>query len=421
MQARIPRSESQEVVGRVVDTVNGGEDLFLLKAEVKSSLCGHSGEVSPPSHALLEVNLSRRLMQVMTTISAEKVLPEIAQVLAESFGAEGCIISAQAKSQSKITAWFDSRLSAVQQSEILSNYGAIEAETLQQSCLLISDLWEDCRKLPQSAARAAMSVVTCLQNQVNGVICLLCSHPHHWTEAEVNTLANLSDQVAIAISQTMLRQQVSRQAQFQALVRDVTLSIQNSTDLPQVLNAAIEGTAQALQADRGFLLRLKFWDPRHSLRTLDRIPKARVIIDAEWNREPRSLETSEEETLSQSFWISECLICQSAMSSATKSLTLADRTDFPQKTETTGIAPIFDPEAMSSLMLVPLESKNRLLGFIVMQQRQARQWQQEEIELAEMIGGQISSAILQSGTNCSAPAESRTSGEALRHDSQANR
>jgi signal transduction histidine kinase len=398
MQARIPRSESQEVVGRVVDTVNGGEDLILLKTEVKSSLPSHSGEISQPSHTLLEVTSSRRLMQVMTTTPTEKILPEIAQVLAELFGAEGCIISVQAKSQSKIAAWFDSRLSTPQQSEILSNYSAIEAETLQQSCLLISDLWEDRHELSQSAARAAISVVTHLQNQVNGVICLLCSHPHHWTEAEVNTLTNISDQVAIAISQTTLRQQVSKQAQFQALVRDVTLSIQNSTDLPQVLNAAIEGTAQVLQADRGFLLRLKFWDPRHSLRTLDRIPKARVIIDAAWSREPRSTETSEEEALSQSFWISECLICQSVMSSATKSLTLAERTDFPQKTETTSIAPIFDPEAMSSLMLVPLESKNRLLGFIVMQQRQARRWQQEEIELAEMIGGQISSAILQSET-----------------------
>jgi hypothetical protein len=63
-----------------------------------------------------------------------------------------------------------------------------------------------------------------------------------------------------------LQLQVERQAKYQALIRRVTMAIQNSTDLPEILKIAAEGTAQVLNADQGMVLRMKFWDPRHSVR-----------------------------------------------------------------------------------------------------------------------------------------------------------
>jgi signal transduction histidine kinase len=353
-----------------------------------------SAVISPaqPSHALLEVNLTRKLMQVVTRVSNEQVLLEAAEILAEALGAAGCIIAIQSSTQLTPYLWLEP--SQLDRETVLAAYSAIAPALLQQP------EGSQVRELNPPLC-ASLGIATRFQGQINGVICLIrgtegaLSHP--WVEADGATLANIADLIAMVIAQVLSQQRITQQGRYQALVRQLTQSIQETMDLPQILKFAAEGTAQALNADRALVLRLKFWDPRHSLRVLDRIPKARVIIDSEWNRLGR-LEESEEAPVSQSFWIADCGLCQSAMTSVTKSLAFADRAEIPKDLRAKGIAPIFDSDQMAALLLVPLESKNRLLGFIVMQQQTARQWYPEEIELVELVAGQISSAILQTET-----------------------
>jgi signal transduction histidine kinase len=220
---------------------------------------------------------------------------------------------------------------------------------------------------------------------------------------------------AASLTQT-LQHQVERQAKYQALIRRVTMAIQNSTELSEILKIAAEGTAQVLNADQGMVLRMKFWDPRHSVRSSERIPKARVIIDAKWSRVPVAEEiATPEETIAagrngvipgQSFWIADCGICQHAMTGGSQPLIFNHAAQFDEKLATPigeklanqAVAPILVPTVMPSLLMVPLESKSKVLGFLTVQHSQPHVWRLEEIELVELLAAQLSSAVLQTET-----------------------
>lgn len=416
MQARVSQSkmESQEIAGQV-SNAHSREYLLLAASEYPSSPSSHLVEPAlvPQSSAqstqqLSEVLLWRKIAQVVVTHSQPEVaLYEIAAILGTVFEAEACSISicTHQLTQRQTVHWIPEQLrTPFRQAEVAAAHLAIETETLKAGSVLsisspqrLSDT--DCT-LP---INSVMSAETRFQGQVNGVISLMQSHSSIWTDSEIAALNTVSDQVAIAISQVLLQQQVLKQAQYQSLLRQLTMSTQNSMDLRQILKLAIDGTAQALRVQRGFVLRLKYWDPRHSLRSTDRIPRARVIVECEWREEAAQL-TAEgdanqaEMALNQSFWVSDCILCQQAISADSEPLAFTDRDDFPQQTESVKIASIFEPAEMPALLLVPLESKNKLLGFIALQQSQSRHWQPDEIELAELVGAQISSAIIQTET-----------------------
>ncbi len=414
MQARVSRvhTEPQELAGRVINSADPGEECLPVTSKCKFSLSNRSGESafvdqSPtqPTQQISEALLWHKMTQVVVAnAQPEVILSKLAAILGEEFRAEGCVISicTRHSTQHHVTSWFGDDLTANQQAGILATYSTLEAATLDAGSLIISELqtrdlipeWRSC------SIGSVLSNVTRFQGQVNGAISLMRSHSHSWTKLEATTLTTISDQVAVTVSQILLQQQVLKQAQYQSLIQELTMAIQNSVDLPQILKLAIDGTAQALQIAQGSVLRLRYWDPRHNSRSLDGIPKARVTVECQWQPEsaqPQSSSLTSETLLSQSFWVSECVVCQSAVSYA-EPTALSDRDDFPATTEAAGIAPLFAPERMPSLLMVPLESKNKLLGFITLQHDQPRVWQPDEIEFAELVGAQISSAIIQTET-----------------------
>lgn len=392
--------ESPDVLGRVIEVAKEGASirasLSLPSTEAVASAC--------PDQAVLEAALGRQIIHALSASApSEMVLFEIAAILGEAYGVSACLVSIQdAQSSPVLGSWFaPAQVEASQQAEILSNYPIVEAATLEQSGVLtISDAGtsENTGLWKQASIRSILSVTAQFQGQIKGVITLMRLQSYSWSEAEIETLSRLSDHVAVSISQILLQQHVSKQAKYQALLRQVALTIQNSIELPQTLELAVNGISEVLQVDRAFLLRIKFWDPRQSIRSSDVTPKARVMIDQEWRSERLDSSTAEETPLSQSFWVSECVLCQMALRSTAKSLAFSEKCDFPQPDEGVGIAPIFNPDQMSALLLVPLESKNRLLGFIALQQRTGRSWQPEDVELVELVGAQISSAIIQTET-----------------------
>ncbi|MGV0027689.1 GAF domain-containing sensor histidine kinase [Phormidesmis priestleyi] len=417
MQARVSRSkmESLEAAGRVLDPAHSREERLLVPSECKSSPTSHPVEPalvhqSPtqPVEQLSEMLLWHQITQVVVTSSQpETALSKIAAILGEAFGVDACLISVSTNQpQRQVAYWFANPNATIQQTEVLDTYSTIAAT---KADLVISDLQSDLQTEITSASetlpfRAVMKVETRFQGQVNGAISLLRSHPHSWADFEIATLNTTSDQVAVAISQVLLQQQVLKQAQYQSLIRRLTMSIQDCVELPKILKLAIDGTAQALQVKRGFVLRLRYWDPRHSIRSnVDRVPRARVIVECEWQQEVGQTAiavepaSQAETSVSPSFWVSECVLCQHAISTS-GALTLTDESEFPASVEPTGIAPIFDPAQMPALLLVPLESKNKLLGFIALQHDRPRTWQSDEIELAELVSAQISSAIIQTET-----------------------
>lgn len=413
MQVKVSRSrstESQQVVGRVMDVVNTTRDQVIrIESDRLVSASTHPLETVPHPSAFqstlasVETAIGRKITQALSRATQpDTVLSEVATLLGEAYGVQACLISIQSELPTRsITAWFaHSHFTASEQQEILSNCAIVEAATLEHSALFVSDptLNEMVHSLKALPIQAVMSLPTQFQGQINGVVSLIRTQPHHWTDLEIDTLIHIADQVAIAISQILLQQKVAKQAQSQALLREVTMAIQNSLDVPQVQQMVLEGLAQTLEIDQAFVLRAKFWDPRQSVRSNgDRVPKVRVMIDSEWRK--HRVDSESEPALSQSFWVTDCAVCQVALRSTAKSFVFADLTGFPiSDGQTAIIAPIFDPEKMPALMLVPLESKNRLLGFIAVQQSRSRNWQLEEIELVELLSAQISAAIIQTET-----------------------
>lgn len=204
-----------------------------------------------------------------------------------------------------------------------------------------------------------------------------------------------------------LQRQVEQQAKYRALIRRLTMAIQSANDLSEILNVAAEGTAQALTADQAMVLRIRFWDPRHSVRSADRVPKARVIIDAKWSRQ--RLQGAQDAAIDsstgqhdiapgESFWISDCGLCQHAMTSGSAPLIFNSASQFTTTLKNPETAPLLSPAVMPSLLMVPLESKKKILGFLVVQHSQAHEWATEEVELLELLAAQLSAAVLQTET-----------------------
>ena len=191
------------------------------------------------------------MTQVAANVKPEVILSELAAILGEEFKVEGCVISIcpQPSAQHSVASWFGNHLTVTQQTGILATYSTLEAATLEAGGLIISDL-ETSDRVPawrSDSIASVLSVVTRFQGQVNGAISLMRSQSHSWTEPEITTLTIAADQVAATVSQLLLQQQVFKQAQYQSLIRELTMAIQHSVDLPQILKLAIDGTAKALQ------------------------------------------------------------------------------------------------------------------------------------------------------------------------------
>jgi signal transduction histidine kinase len=206
---------------------------------------------------------------------------------------------------------------------------------------------------------------------------------------------------------TDLYRQVEHQTKYRALMRRLTTAIQNATDISEILRIAAEGAGQVLDVDQAMVLRIRFWDPRHSIRSSERIPKARVIIDAKWSRSQLQPEVNTTSTKpsghhdiapGESFWIADCGLCQYAMTGDSQPLIFNCADQFVEKLRHPETAPILSPESMPALLMVPLESKNKVLGFLTVQRSQDHEWQIEDVELLELLAAQLSSAVLQTET-----------------------
>lgn len=350
--------------------------------------------------------------KALTLHQPEQVLTEIAAMVGQAFQADSCIIGLQfgGPTADLVASWSNLSQSSTFSSSLSDSYAVVKQAILATAnAFVVTDVQSTdlVPNWPMPGLRSILGVATRSVGQVNGVISLMRSQPYSWQESEVEMLATVSQQVALSLAQLQLQHRVQKQAQYQTLFSQLTMAIRNALELHQILKLAVDGTAQALQVDRGLILRLKYWDPRQSNRLADRIPRARAVVECEWRRnlDPGySWETSmaggsfqEGETLSQaSFWISDCALCQQAFTQPSGSLVLS--TDSHSDLQQLPVAPIFNLQTMPALLMVPLESKNRILGFLVLQHSHPRMWDAEERELVELVGAQVSSAIIQTET-----------------------
>ncbi|WP_264322294.1 GAF domain-containing sensor histidine kinase [Zarconia navalis] len=392
--------------------------------------------------------VGQQITQILSdNAELETILSKIAKLLTEAFQGSGCSIAIWEGDRflSDTTHW-DANYSQPVDSESMALWqNAKLIRRLQTSKILCVPDLERGTKIHGVLAsqcvalgiRSILATTTRFQGKLNGAIAIVSGTPHRWTTAEQERLKTLCAPVASAISYiTQARSLVALQRQTrvfnhqQALMARLTKAVQNSLDLTQILQEAVEGITQTLEVNHGLVILLKYTnlkfpgqvseapipddsqlqdnDPHSS------IPEARITVVGQWfvNEEgetvtvPSASPNSTAKDLAhfkQSFLMSECAWCQEAFLCAPQPLAITDRREWRALKSDISLSPIFQPEKMPAVLLVPLispseNSRGSILGFLVLQNDRPHSWKAEELELVTLVGNQLSNALIQART-----------------------
>ncbi|MDY6939058.1 MAG: GAF domain-containing sensor histidine kinase [Cyanobacteriota bacterium] len=317
----------------------------------------------------------------------------------------------------------------------LKNSNILSISNIERGTKVSGVLASQCKAL---GIQSILVATTRFQGKLNGAIAMVRSQTHCWSVAEEELLKSISVSVASAISHVLqARALISLQRRTRAFYHQQTLmarltkAIQNSLDLTQILQEAVEGITQTLEVNHGLVILVKhttakFPDrPSFALSTgesergedKDRehssVPDARITVVGQWlvNEEgqtvavdstPESPRSSQAIHFKQSFMMSECVWCQEAFRRAPLPLAISGKEVLAENLDG-AIAPIFQPQKMPAVLLVPLISpsenaKGSILGFLVLQNDRPRSWKPEELELVKLVGNQLSNALIQART-----------------------
>nr|WP_290222804.1 ATP-binding protein [Trichocoleus desertorum] len=415
----------------------------LLPLELQAPIATTGTLLSPPSkklvlaqetlpssmpHVVGNISLFQKLNRILVTATEpEAVLQQMAQALGETFQAD-CYLAVCWNHEIVPQAFYwwqalehrvvcDSSVGIAQHPVLQTILHC--ASSAPKSLCNISDLQAVQSEIGVDwqwdgpPVHALLGSTTQFQGQQNGIVGLIRSQPHDWTDKEITNLNSVLDQVAIAISQFHAQQRIRQQNDRQALVDQLTVAIRNAVELNQILRLATSGAAQALQADRSLILMLKYSDPVVKSRALERSLRVKATVVSEWFKLEEGADpelATLNPSLNEGFWLSECMLCQQAFTNSGNPVVLTNGYESIDTARRVGVAPIFTTHAFPALLMIPLENQGTILGFLVLQHRQPRHWQPEELKLTELVGVQVSTAIIQSQTlrQVQALAEERT-------------
>ena len=361
--------------------------------------------------------LVQKINQIIANSSATALmLKDIAQLLGVVFQVDCCcLVSVTSEASEKATTsnWCADEYLALPHSEEMFSMEqllmhlpvlqcAAEPLIIEDISIIQNSLVIGCQYLPLPI-KAVLAIPTRFGGNNNGVISLIKFQPYDWSESEKQLLKEVESACAIAFSRVAQAQLIAHQQQdlqkskqSQSLIKQLTLLSRSNLELNQMLQLVIASTAESLQADRGLLILLKYTDPLFRTQAKKQIPKAKARVVGEWAKETQISCTTKSDTLKdQSFLLSECGLCQRAFIDSAKPVIFDDYTE---QNDTSSAAPLFAIEQLPAVLLVPLESQGKILGFLVLQQAVTRSWQAAELNLVELVCAQVSNAIIQSQT-----------------------
>lgn len=259
-------------------------------------------------------------------------------------------------------------------------------------------------------------ISTHYQGHLNGVLMLVRSQPYAWAEEDVQQFQSVSQQVAIAISQMQLQQQLQQQSGYQFLLDQLTIDVRSNLPLGEVLQRATEGVVNCLSLQRATVLLAKYANPQVMNRSAGQIAKAKFVVECEFGSighsaqgdRPPSHKTAASRRITwlrESFATADCAILQHAVELPTRQFVLpsppgetcqGDSAVLSKRFASEGVAPLFCLETMPALALIPIEHQTVLLGYLSLQATYLRPWQAEELAFLRLVAAQLSTAIIQS-------------------------
>lgn len=194
-----------------------------------------------------------------------------------------------------------------------------------------------------------------------------CSPQKTWEESEIKLLTTLADQAALALSQTWTYERVESLAQREVLINTITQALHASLEPAEIFAAITQKLGQSLYVDS---CTLSMWTAeraqcvgRYDATDLDAptFPESDITI-------------ANDPILSQLLATSEPVVVNAMGKSDSQA---ADSEDV-------------------ALLAVPLLADSKITGCIVLKQRQGdRQWQPEEVSLAQAVANQAAIAVQQ--------------------------
>ncbi|WP_375511730.1 GAF domain-containing protein [uncultured Nostoc sp.] len=365
-----------------------------------------------PAHKLVQ-----KINQIIANSSAPALmLQDIAQLLGVVFQVDCCClvsVTGETSHEATSTNWCADEYLALPHAEEMFSMEqllmhspvlqcAAEPLTIEDISIIQNSLVIGCQYLPLPI-KAVLAIPTRFGGNNNGVISLIKFQPYDWSESEKQLLKEVESACALAFSRIAQAQLIAHQQQYlqkskqyQSLIKQLTLLSRSNLELNQMLQLVIASTAESLQADRGLLILLKYTDPLFKTQAKKQIPKAKAKVVGEWAKETQIYRTTKPDTLEdQSFLLSECGLCQRAFIDSAKPVMFDNYTE---QNDTSSAARLFVIEQLPAVLLVPLESQGKILGFLVLQQAVTRNWQAAELNLVELVCAQVSNAIIQSQT-----------------------
>ena len=215
--------------------------------------------------------------------------------------------------------------------------------------------------------------LTCKQDVLAVLALHRCAHQRPWEESEIKLLTTLADQAALALSQTWTYERVQSLAQREALINTITQALHASLDADEIFAAITQKLGQALNSDS---CTLSLWTETHSrcvgrydaIEAMAPTLSEAIVAIAQQPIFAQMLETKQPVVMS----------------------TLEGKQEGKQAGSTQGL------EAEKALLAVPLLADARITGCIVLQQVHSdRQWQPDEITLAQSVANQAAIAVQQ--------------------------
>ncbi|WP_414619686.1 GAF domain-containing protein [Calothrix sp. CCY 0018] len=342
----------------------------------------------------------------------DRMLEEIARLVGSAFEVDYCcLVTSQDFGEVLSASWgaqkdylglsnHQHEAFSIEQLELPVVECAAEPFTIEDISTIQESLVIGCQNFPLPI-KAVLAIPTRFGGENNGVISLIKCEPYEWSDTEKELLRTVESCCAIAFAQvaqaqtiSLQKQQVRKSEQHQSLIQQLTILNRSNLEFNQMLQLVVSSTAEALGADRGLLILLKYSDPLFRIRAKTQIPKAKATVVSEWCREESGL-CEQLQSLEQSYSLADCGISQRAFK-ASKPVAINDNSD--RRKDTSTIAPVFVLDKLPAALLMPLESQGKVLGFLVLQQKQRRNWQQAELNIVEMVCAQISNAIIQTQT-----------------------
>ncbi|MGF1589158.1 MAG: ATP-binding protein [Pleurocapsa sp.] len=348
-------------------------------------------------HALGIDHIDSSILRVVIESSnSPTILSDLAGKIGDLLVADVCIVvSIAAYSHSVNDLGYWQKNSAVLPPQVIERLSCLSLDA--DDCIQFptidraSPLFNLLEPLLQSAFPAAswLGMETRFQHQTNGLV-LLLRQSSTWTTSERELLTQTLDSMAIAISQVQLQQQASTKTRYQNLLKKLSREISQGYQPRRLFHNCLAEICRALPVDRGAIVMLKYQNPLKAKGRGKHAVKGIAKIAYQWNSQSGSGSHAE-----PSFSINNSALCQKAWQNAPNCLYFESDAAFPDLTNDQ-----VHPSG-SALLMMPLMGKKTsetdtamVLGFLVLQHNAPRRWLEDELDLVDWVGVQISTAII---------------------------